>query len=84
MEITRVKVTKFDEEEGKKVLGVASITFDDVFALHGVKIIDGQKGLFIAMPATKKADGSFTDICHPINNDFRSQITAAVLDEFNK
>lgn len=81
MNITDVRV-KSVESEGRLV-GVASVTFDDCFVVHDIKIINGDNGLFIAMPSKRQADGTFKDIAHPINRETRELIQEAVLNEFD-
>ncbi len=63
---------------------VVSITLDDVFVVHDIKIIEGEKGLFIAMPARKAADGEYKDIAHPINTDTRDMIQRIILEKYEK
>ena len=81
MKVTEVKVYKIDGKE--KLRATATITLDDVFMVHGLKVIDGSKGVFVVMPAVKKR-GVFKDIAHPLTSDMRNQIVTAVLDEFKK
>ncbi len=82
MEITSVKITKV--EGNMRVKGVASITIDNCFVVHNIKIIESQKGLFIGMPSVKTADGSFKDIAHPIDTEARDKIQKAILEEYEK
>ena len=63
---------------------VVSITIDDVFVIHDIKVIEGEKGLFIAMPSRKMADGEFRDIAHPINAATRKKIQEAIFVEYEK
>jgi stage V sporulation protein G len=80
MNVTKVRVYRI---EGKnKLRAVASITLDDVFMVHDIKVIEGTKGLFVAMPAEKK-NGTFRDIAHPITAEMRTQIVTAVLEKYN-
>src|SRR5690606_41609504 len=65
-----------------KMRAIASITFDDEFVVHDVRIIDGNNGLFVAMPSKRTSDGEFRDIAHPINSKTREKIQAAVLKEY--
>ena len=81
MEITNVKITK---TEMNRVKGIASITIDNCFVVHNIKIIESQNGLFIGMPSVKTADGTFKDIAHPINNEARDKIQKAILEEYEK
>lgn len=80
MRITDIRVRKFDREG--KMRGLASITFDDSFVVHDIKIIDGEKGMFIAMPSRKAHDGEYRDIAHPINSITRDMIQSAVLNAY--
>ncbi len=80
MEITDIRVRKI-EKDGK-MRGMASITIDDAFVVHDIKIIEGDKGLFIAMPSRKAHDGEYRDIAHPINSETRAQIQSAVLEAY--
>lgn len=81
MEITNVKITK---TEMNRVKGIASITIDNCFVVHNIKIIESQNGLFIGMPSVKTADGTFKDIAHPINAEARDKIQKAILEEYEK
>ena len=80
--ITNVKVIKV--EESMRVKGIASITIDDSFVVHDIKIIETQSGLFAAMPSKKTPTGEFKDIAHPINAEAREIIQKAVLNEYEK
>ena len=80
MQITDVRVRKV-EKEGK-MKAVVSITIDEEFVVHDIKVIEGEKGLFIAMPSRKAADGEYRDIAHPINSDTRSRIQQIILDKY--
>ncbi len=82
MTITDVRIRKIDKED--KLCGVASITFDDAFVVHDIKIIDGDKGLFIAMPSRKATDGEYKDIAHPIRSDVRTEISDLILNKFRE
>lgn len=82
MQITDVRVRKV-EKEGK-MKAIVSITIDDEFVVHDIKVIDGDKGLFIAMPSRKAADGEYRDIAHPINSDTRSRIQQIILDKYQQ
>ena len=83
MKITSVTVRKFDRE-GSNVKGFASVVLDDAFAIHDIRIIEGENGLFIAMKKKKKATGGFSDICHPLNSDIRKLFQDAILEEYDK
>lgn len=65
-----------------KVVAIASIVLDDCFVVHDLRVVNGDKGLFVAMPSRKLPNGDFRDICHPINTDARNEIQRAVLAEF--
>lgn len=80
MEITDVRVRKIDSEG--KMKAVVSVTFDNEFVVHDIKIIESQNGLFIAMPSRKAPDGEFRDIAHPINAETRGKIQTAILDKY--
>lgn len=82
MNITDVRVRKIDKEG--KMKAVVSITIDDEFVIHDIKVIEGEKGLFIAMPSRRSADGEFRDIAHPINTATRDHLQAVVLDAYEK
>ncbi|MDD2505641.1 MAG: septation regulator SpoVG [Bacilli bacterium] len=83
MEITSVSVRKV-EKEGSRMKGIASVLLDDAFAVHDIRIIEGDNGLFIAMPSRKTATGGYRDIAHPINPDIRKQFEDAIIEEFKK
>ena len=82
MEITDVRVRKITKEG--KMKAVVSITLDDVFVVHDIKIIEGEKGLFIAMPSKKGADGEYRDTAHPINSETRVMLQNTILDAYEK
>ena len=82
MQITDVRVRKIAAEG--KMKAIVSVTFDNEFVVHDIKVIEGQNGLFIAMPSRKTPDGEFKDIAHPINTQTREKIQKAVLDEYEK
>ncbi|AFS79382.1 stage V sporulation protein G [Gottschalkia acidurici 9a] len=82
MKITDVRVRKITEDG--KMKAIISITFDDAFVVHDIKVIEGQEGLFVAMPSRKMTDGEFRDIAHPIKQEMRSIIEEAVLKEYEK
>ena len=82
MNITDVRVRRV-ESEGK-IRGVASITIDDEFVVHDIKVIEGEKGLFIAMPSRKAADGEYRDIAHPINSATRGEIQSMILTKYEE
>ena len=80
MQITDVRIRKV-EKEGK-MKAVVSITIDDEFVVHDIKVIEGEKGLFIAMPSRKTSDGEYRDIAHPINSGTRDMIQKVILDKY--
>jgi stage V sporulation protein G len=82
MRITDVRVRKVSDEG--KMKAVVSVTFDDEFVVHDIKIIDGQNGLFIAMPSRKMGEGDFRDIAHPLVSETRNRIKEAIFAEYEK
>ena len=82
MNITDVRIRRMGEEG--KMKAVASVTFDDEFVVHDIKIIDGQNGLFIAMPSRKATDGEYRDIAHPINSATRDRIQGIILGKYEE
>lgn len=82
MEITDVRVRKIAKEG--KMKAIVSITLDDEFVVHDIKVIEGEKGLFIAMPSKKASDGEYRDIAHPINSDTRDRIQSAILTSYER
>jgi len=83
MDISEVRVKTVESEDGK-LKGWASVTFDGVFVVHNMKIIEGEKGIFVAMPNRKTKDGEYRDIAHPLNNDTRQMIEKAVITKYNE
>ena len=83
MKITSVNVRKI-ENEGSRMKGIASVLIDDCFAVHDIRIIEGDNGLFIAMPSRKNADGEYHDIAHPINAETRKEFEDAIFEAYNK
>ena len=82
MQITDVRVRKVSKEG--KLKAVVSITFDDEFVVHDIKVIEGEKGLFIAMPSKKAMDGEYRDIAHPINSGTRDRIQSTILEKYKQ
>ena len=82
MKITDVRVRKITKEG--KMKAIVSITIDDEFVVHDIKVIEGEKGLFIAMPSRKAADGEYRDIAHPINSTTRDRIQTLILDKYQE
>ncbi len=80
MNITDIRVRKIDKEG--KMKAVVTITFDDLFVVHDIKVIEGEKGMFIAMPSKKTADGVYRDICHPISTEMRESLQKLILDAY--
>ena len=83
MQVTSVSVRKI-EKEGSRMRGIASIVLDDSFAVHDIRIIEGDNGLFIAMPSRKTATGGYRDIAHPINPDVRKMLEDDIIEEYKK
>ena len=83
MEITSVNVRKI-EKEGSRMKGIASVLIDDAFAVHDIRIIEGDNGLFIAMPSRKTATGDYRDIAHPVNQETRAMLEEAIKAEYEK
>ena len=82
MQITDVRIRKI-EKEGK-MKAVVSITIDEEFGIHDIKIIEGEKGMFIAMPSRKTAEGEYKDIAHPIKSSTRELIQNLILQKYNE
>ena len=83
MKITSVNVRKF-EKENSRMKGIASVLLDDSFIVHDIRIIDGDNGLFIAMPNRKTATGAHRDVAHPINSEVRKMFEDAILEAYEK
>ena len=81
MDITEVNINLRDEE---KLKAFVNITFDDVFVVRGLKVIHGKSGLFVCMPSRKLNDGTYKDIAHPIDNDFRQHIEKLILSRYDE
>ena len=82
MQITDVRVRKIAKEG--KMKAIVSITLDDEFVIHDIKVIEGEKGLFIAMPSRRAGDGEYRDIAHPINSGTREKIQAIILEKYEE
>ncbi len=80
MNITDIRIKKINSEGKKKA--IVSVTFDDMFVVHDIKIIDGQNGLFIAMPSKKIGESDFRDIAHPINSEARSFLQSKIFEVY--
>ena len=83
MQITSVNVRKI-EKDGSRMIGIATVLLDDAFAVHDIRIIEGDNGLFIAMPSRKTPTGGYKDIAHPINPEVRKQFEDAIIEAYNK
>ena len=86
MEITDIRVKRIQTESSteSKMKAVVSVTFDDAFVVHDIKVIEGQDKLFTAMPSRKTQDGEFKDIAHPINRETRVELEEAILAEYQR
>lgn len=82
MKITDVRIRKLNEEG--KMKAIVSVTFDNAFVVHDIKVIEGQNGLFVAMPSRKIAEGDYRDIAHPINTETRAMIQDTIFEEYEK
>ena len=82
MQITDVRVRRITKEG--KMKAIVSITIDNEFVVHDIKVIEGEKGLFIAMPSNKAMDGEYRDIAHPINSTTRDAIQKVILEGYEK
>lgn len=82
MQITDVRIRQVAKDG--KMKAIVSITFDDVFVVHDIKVIDGEKGLFIAMPSRKTGEGEYRDIAHPINSTTREMIQTTILERYQQ
>ena len=82
MQITDIRIRRISKEG--KMKAVVSITFDNAFVVHDIKIMEGEKGLFIAMPSRKAADGEYRDIAHPINSETRDTVQSMVLRRYEE
>ena len=83
MNISDVRI-RFVKKDDSKLKAVASITIDDCFVVHDIKIIEGTDGPFIAMPSRKTSDGDFKDIAHPLNTETREELKSAILTAYTK
>ena len=80
--ITDIRIRKISAEGRMKA--VVSVTFDEAFVVHDIKVVEGEKGLFVAMPSKRMPDGEYKDIAHPISSEVREVIQTAVLKEYEK
>lgn len=81
MEITDIRIKRVEGEN--KLKAYASVTFDNSFVVHNIKVIEGNSGLFIAMPSRKTRSGEMKDVAHPINTAFREKMQNAILEKYN-
>ena len=87
MQVTDVRVRKVTSQNRMKAIAlkaIASITIDDVFVIHDIKVIESDKGLFIAMPSRKTPNGEFKDIAHPINTETREMLQNMIIEKYNE
>lgn len=84
MRITDVRLRTVKNENELKLKAYADVTFEECFVIHGLKVIDGQKGMFVAMPSRKMPDGEYKDIAHPITPELRKEITESVIKKYKE
>lgn len=84
MRITDVRLRTVKNENELKLKAYADVTFEECFVIHGLKVIDGQKGMFVAMPSRKMPDGEYKDIAHPITPELRKDITDSVIAKYKE
>lgn len=82
MKVTNVRVKKIDNKNRLKA--VATITFDDCFVIHELRLIEGKNGLFVAMPSKRNTQGEFRDVCHPINKELRQHVEEVVIAAYEQ
>ena len=82
MEISEIRVRMVNNES--KMKAVISVTFDDVFVVHDIKVIEGDKGVFVAMPSRRSPDGVYRDIVHPINTEFRAILVKMIIEKYDQ
>ena len=82
MKLTDIRVIKVTKQCKRRAVG--SVNFDNEFVVHDIKVIEGERGLFIAMPSKKSADGEYRDIAHPINSDMRGVLQSQILEAYDK
>ena len=82
MEISEIRVRMVNNES--KMKAVISVTFDEVFVVHDIKVIEGDKGVFVAMPSRRSPDGVYRDIVHPINTEFRAILVKMIIDRYEQ
>ena len=84
MTITDIKIRKLFETPGSRLKALVSITIDDCFAVHDIKVVAGDNRVFVAMPSRKATDGEYRDIAHPINSDTRERIQGIILQKYEQ
>lgn len=82
MEVSEIRVRLVNNDS--KMKAVISVTFDEVFVVHDIKVIEGEKGVFVAMPSRKSPDGVYRDIVHPISTEFRSALVKMIIDRYEQ
>ena len=82
MQVTDVRVRRMDNDSDSKMKALVSITLDNEFVVHDIRIIDGEKGMFVAMPSRQTAEGEYRDIAHPINSETRKMIQDVILSKY--
>ncbi|MBQ9157061.1 MAG: septation regulator SpoVG [Eubacterium sp.] len=82
MQVTDIRIRKIAKEG--KMKAIVSVTLDDAFVVHDIKVIEGEKGVFIAMPSRKAADGEYRDIAHPINSETRESLQRMILEKYEE
>ncbi|MHB8962126.1 MAG: septation regulator SpoVG [Saccharofermentanales bacterium] len=82
MEVSEIRIRMVENDS--KMKAVVSVTFDDVFVVHDIKVIEGTKGIFIAMPSRRSPDGVYRDIVHPINTEFRDSLVKRIVSKFEQ
>lgn len=83
MEITDIRI-RTTESNDKKLKAFVSVVFDEVFVVHNLKIIEGNKGVFVAMPSKKTPKGEYEDLAHPVRKDFRDKLQTAILEKYGR
>lgn len=83
MKITNVEIKKV-EKEGSRLKGMANITLDNCLVIHNIRIIEGNKGLFVAMPSRKTEEGKYVDLVHPINSETRKMFEEEIMEKYNE
>ena len=84
MEVTRILIRLNDRHPDPRIKAHATVTFDDVFAVHNIRVVDTGNGPFLCMPSVKSPNGKYLDIAHPVVTSFREKLTKAVLGEYNR